>query len=417
LTMSAGATSPSWANGPIVKKGNPSMRNLFKFGITVVVLLGAVLTAYALVITAPQPELQALEEVATAIRTTQIEPTELRLVVRSQGNVVPRTESELVPEVSGKVEWKSPNLVNGGFFRADEVLLKIDQRDHRSVVDRNKAKVSRARAEDEHARFELKRLQELVKKNLTSQSNLEAALRSQRIATANLAEAEIALIEAKRDLWRTEIRAPYDGLVRSERVDLGQFVSRGQSIAAVYASDFVEIRLPIADSQLAYLDVQLGQRGELPASERPAAVLSTVYGGRHYEWMGELVRTEAEIDSRSRMVNAIVRVANADDGDHPPLPVGLFVNAEIQGRLVDDVVILPRAVLRNQNQVLVVDDDNRLRFRDVTLLRFDQDNVVINGGLEAGEIVNLSPLQTVIEGMRVNPVAAADLSVAAAGGA
>ena len=393
------------------------MRNLFKFGITVVVLLGAVLTAYALVITAPQPELQALEEVATAIRTTQIEPTELRLVVRSQGNVVPRTESELVPEVSGKVEWKSPNLVNGGFFRADEVLLKIDQRDHRSVVDRNKAKVSRARAEDEHARFELKRLQELVKKNLTSQSNLEAALRSQRIATANLAEAEIALIEAKRDLWRTEIRAPYDGLVRSERVDLGQFVSRGQSIAAVYASDFVEIRLPIADGQLAYLDVQLGQRGELPASERPAAVLSTVYGGRHYEWMGELVRTEAEIDSRSRMVNAIVRVANADDGDHPPLPVGLFVNAEIQGRLVDDVVILPRAVLRNQNQVLVVDDDNRLRFRDVTLLRFDQDNVVINGGLEAGEIVNLSPLQTVIEGMRVNPVAAADLSVAAAGGA
>jgi RND family efflux transporter MFP subunit len=393
------------------------MRNLFKFGITVVVLLGAVLTAYALVITAPQPELQALEEVATAIRTTQIEPTELRLVVRSQGNVVPRTESELVPEVSGKVEWKSPNLVNGGFFRADEVLLKIDQRDHRSVVDRNKAKVSRARAEDEHARFELKRLQELVKKNLTSQSNLEAALRSQRIATANLAEAEIALIEAKRDLWRTEIRAPYDGLVRSERVDLGQFVSRGQSIAAVYASDFVEIRLPIADSQLAYLDVQLGQRGELPASERPAAVLSTVYGGRHYEWMGELVRTEAEIDSRSRMVNAIVRVANADDGDHPPLPVGLFVNAEIQGRLVDDVVILPRAVLRNQNQVLVVDDDNRLRFRDVTLLRFDQDNVVINGGLDAGEIVNLSPLQTVIEGMRVNPVAAADLSVAAAGGA
>ena len=393
------------------------MRNLFKFGITVVVLLGAVLTAYALVITAPQPELQALEEVATAIRTTQIEPTELRLVVRSQGNVVPRTESELVPEVSGKVEWKSPNLVNGGFFRADEVLLKIDQRDHRSVVDRNKAKVSRARAEDEHARFELKRLQELVKKNLTSQSNLEAALRSQRIATANLAEAEIALIEAKRDLWRTEIRAPYDGLVRSERVDLGQFVSRGQSIAAVYASDFVEIRLPIADSQLAYLDVQLGQRGELSASERPAAVLSTVYGGRHYEWMGELVRTEAEIDSRSRMVNAIVRVANADDGDHPPLPVGLFVNAEIQGRLVDDVVILPRAVLRNQNQVLVVDDDNRLRFRDVTLLRFDQDNVVINGGLEAGEIVNLSPLQTVIEGMRVNPIAAADLSVAAAGGA
>jgi multidrug efflux pump subunit AcrA (membrane-fusion protein) len=132
--------------------------------------------------------------------------------------------------------------------------------------------------------------------------------------------------------------------------------------------------------------------------------LDTDYGGQHYEWQGKLVRTEAEIDARTRMVNAVVRVENTGDTNTPPLPVGLFVNATIEGRLVDDIVVLPRAALRNQNQVLIVDADDRLRFRDFELLRFDRDQVMISKGLESGERINLSPIQTVIDGMRVKPV-------------
>jgi len=383
------------------------MGNTLKGLMTVFVLFVAVIMAYGLVATAPEPKQVEPEEVATSVRVQTITKQQVRLKVRSQGTVEPRTESELIPEVSGQIEWISPNLVPGGYFEKDEVLLRIDDRDYRSTVERARAALNRAKAEDEHARYELSRLQELVRKRLASQSNLETAVRTQRVAGAALKEAEVSLNQAERDLRRTAIRAPYAGLVRSKKVDQGQFISRGASIAQIYAGDSVEVRVPLADSQLAYLDLPLGVRGELPAAKQSNVLLSTEYGGQHYEWNGKLVRTEAEIDARTRMVNAVVRVDNqqAAGTNSVPLPVGLFVKVEIEGRLVDDVVVLPRAALRNQSQVLVVDDDNRLRYRDIALLRFDRDQVYISGGLAAGERINLSPIQTVIDGMRVKPVA------------
>jgi RND family efflux transporter MFP subunit len=294
--------------------------------------------------------------------------------------------------------------VPGGYFEDNEVMLKIDDRDHNAAVERSKASLARAKAEAEHSTFELKRLQELVKDKLTSQSSLESALRASRVSQAVLRESEVAMRQAERDLLRTEVRAPYKGLVRSKNVDVGQFVSRGNPIAQIYSSDSVEVRIPLADSQLAFLDLPLGQRGELSEALQAEVVLSTHYGGQYYEWRGRLVRTEAEINTRTRMVNAVVRVEENVGTDQPPLPVGLFVHANISGRLVKDVVVLPRAALRNQSQVLVVDNDNRLRYRNVELLRFDRDDVIISSGLENGELVNLSPIQTVIDGMHVKPI-------------
>jgi RND family efflux transporter MFP subunit len=381
------------------------MRNfLIKGSMTVSVIFFAAIVAYGLVATAPHPEQIEPEEASTTIRVITSRKQEIRLEVHSQGSVLPRVQSEVIPEVSGRVKWMSPNLVPGGFFKKDEILLSIDDRDYRSTVAKNQARVTRAKAEDELARFELGRLKELVKNNLTSQSTLENGLRNERIAGAALLEARIALEQAQRDLWRTEIRAPYDGLVRSEKVDLGQFVSRGQSVAAIYASDSVEVRLPIADRQLAYLDLPLGYRGELTDELAPEVLLATEYGGQHYEWVGKLVRTEAEIDSKSRMITAVVRVDNGNDPSQPPLPIGLFVEASIKGKTVSDIISLPRAALRNQDQVFVVDKDNRLRFRSVIVMRFEKDNVIISAGIEDGETINISPIQTVIDGMQVEPI-------------
>ncbi|MDA0979309.1 MAG: efflux RND transporter periplasmic adaptor subunit [Proteobacteria bacterium] len=380
------------------------MSNLAKGIITVGVLFFAVVVAYGLVATAPQPERVEPENIATSIRAIEAQLERVRLEVVSQGSVMPRTESELIPEVSGRVQWVSPNLVTGGFFRADDVLLKLDDRDYQSSVGRSEAALARAVAEEELARFELQRMEELVKKQLISQSNLESVQRNHRIAEASLQDARIALEQANRDLNRTEIRAPYDGFVRTEKVDPGQYVSRGQSIASIYASDSVEVRLPVADRQLAYLDLPLGFRGELSPEQAPDVKLFTDYGGNHYEWEGKLVRTESEIDSRSRMVTAVVRVTQDRNAGKPDLPLGLFVNAAIQGREVDNIITLPRSALRNQNQVLIVDADNRLRYRDVDILRFENDAVLISGGLASGDIVNISPLQTVIDGMQVDPI-------------
>jgi RND family efflux transporter MFP subunit len=371
---------------------------------TIAVLFIAGIVAVGLVATAPQPERVEPELVATAIRTAKILKADIRLIVRSQGTVTPRAETTVTPEVSGRIRWVSPNLVPGGYFNENDILVKIDDQDANSTVERSKASLSRAKAEAEHSAFELKRLQQLVKNKLTSQSTLESALRAKRVSDAVLKESEIALKQALRDLLRTEVRAPYAGLVRSKSVDVGQFVSRGNPLAQIYASDSVEVRIPLADSQLAYLNLPLGQRGELPEALQSNVTLSTHYGGQYYEWQGKLVRTEAEIDTRTRMVNAVVRVIEDPESTQPPLPVGLFVHASIEGRIAEDVVVLPRAVLRNQSQVLVVDEDSRLRYRRVELLRFDRDEVIISSGLQNGEVVNLSPLQTVIDGMRVKPV-------------
>lgn len=379
------------------------MGNFAKGVTTVAVLFAAVIFAYVLLATAPVPEQVAPEEVATAIRVMSVKQGSVQLEVDSQGSVVPQTQSELIPEVSGRVQWVSPNLVAGGFFRKGEVLLRMDKSDYLSTLSRSQAGLTRARAEEELAGYELARMKELVKRKLVSQSSMESVLRNHRIATAALQDSQLAMEQAKRDLMRTEIRAPYDGLVRTERVDLGQYIGRGQSIASIYASAAVEVRLPVADRQLAYLDLPLGHRGELSAQMAPVVTLSTEYGGTHYEWSGRLVRTEAEIDSKSRMVTAVARVANDDNAGQPHLPVGLFVNARIKGRWVEDVVTLPRAALRNQTQVLVVDQDDRLRFREVEILRFDRDQVLVKAGIAAGERVNISPIQTVIEGMKVNP--------------
>jgi RND family efflux transporter MFP subunit len=223
-----------------------------------------------------------------------------------------------------------------------------------------------------------------------------------RVAEAQLSDAKVALEQAEFDLERTEIRAPFTGLVSNERVDLGQFVSRGSSIATLYASGTVEVRLPIADHQLAYLNLDLGHRGLLDASTAPPVTLTADYAGRIYTWQGRIVRTEGQIDSKSRMVNVVARVNN--ETSETPLTVGLFVEAEIEGRLAEDVVVLPRNAMRNGNQVLVVDTDKRLRYRDVEPLRMYHDEVLIRGGLEAGELVCISPLQTVIDGMPVEPI-------------
>ncbi|MBV1877922.1 MAG: efflux RND transporter periplasmic adaptor subunit [Pseudomonadales bacterium] len=380
------------------------MGNLIKGAMTIAVLLFAVVVAYGLVATAPQPEKVELQDVATSIRTLTIAKQQIRLNIRSQGSVTPRTETTLVAEVAGRVEWISANLVSGGYFNQGELLLRLDGQDLQANVERSIASLARALAEAEHSAFEFNRLAELVKNKLTSQSSVEAALRVKRVSDAVVRESKVALKQAERDYQRTEIRAPYDGLVRSKHVDVGQYIARSKTIAQIYSSDSIEVRIPLADSQLSFLNLPLGQRGELPAELQADVTLSTHYGGQYYEWQGKLVRTEAEIDTRTRMLNAVVRVEDNLNDEQPPLPVGLFVHASIAGKLVDDIAVLPRAVIRNQTQVLVVDHENRLRYRDIEILRFDRDEVYINAGLKNGELVNLSPIQTVIDGMHIKPV-------------
>jgi len=373
-----------------------------KFVIPAIILVVSVFGALTLMATSPHLEPSVPEPIATTVRVMEVQPRSVELWVHSQGTVAPNTESQLIPEVSGRIEWVSPSLVNGGTFEKGDELLRLEDRDYRSAVERAQAALARAEAEHQHAQFEFKRLESLEARQLASRSLMENALRAYRVTEAALLEARAGYAQAIRDLERTRIQAPFSGLVRSESVDIGQFVSRGNPVATLYAGAEAEVRLPIADRQLAFLDLPVGIRGELPEELQPAVTLSAEYAGQKLEWHGRIVRTEAQIDTMSRMVHVVARVANEDQP--VPLSVGLFVNAEIQGLTADNVVVLPRTALREGNNVLVVDTENRLRFRQVEPLRLYQDEVLIKHGLSAGERVCISPLQTAVDGMPVNPM-------------
>lgn len=370
--------------------------------------------ALALLLTRPAVSVEAPPVTKPFVRTLQVEVRDVQLVVRTNGTVTPRTESDLVPEVSGPVTWVAPSLVSGGAFEADEPLLRIDPTDYRIALERTRATLERTRSEHERAKRNLERRRGLARQDFASAAELDDAENAERVAAAALREARATLARAERDLERTEIRAPYTGRVRKESVDVGQFVNRGAPVATIYAVDFAEVRLPVPDRELAFLKLP-GMRGD-PGADGPGPLvrLSARFAGAVHTWEGHVERTEGEIDPRSRMVHVVARVEDpygrlAED-DRPPLAVGLFVQAEIVGDVVPAAVVLPRGALRDGDRVLVVDPEDRLRYRDVEIVRASGDEVVIGAGLAAGERVCISPLMTVVDGMEVR---ALDLAGAA----
>ena len=371
---------------------------LIPFAIVAVFIFGAA----TLMATAPVLEPTAQEPVYATVRVKEVAPQAVKLKVHSQGTVNPSTESQLIPEVSGRITWISPKLVAGGYFDEGELLARVDNADYENNKNRAKANLVRAEAEHQHARYEYSRLKSLAERKLTSRSQLENSLRAFRVAQAALQDSQVNFEQAEQDLQRTQITAPFTGLVRSKNVDIGQFIARGTAIATLYASGLVEVRLPIADRQLAFLNLPATLRGELPAELQPNVTLTTEYGGQQLSWEGKIVRTEAEIDISSRMVQLVARVPHSEDT--APLAVGLFVEAEIEGLSAENIVVLPRSALRNDNQVLLVDAENKLRFQDIEPLRLYQDDVLISKGLDQGDRVCISPVQTAIDGMIVNPI-------------
>jgi RND family efflux transporter MFP subunit len=373
------------------------------------VLAAALLASAALLATSKPVGTRAVDRSAATVRVVDVSPASVKLLVRSQGTVSPRIETALIPQVSGPVVWVSPALVSGGFFEQGEILLRIDPLDYEANVARARANLARAQSEYEHGASNLARRERLSKLDAASTAQLDDARRAERVAEAVLKEQRIALAQAKRDLTRTEIHAPFPGRVRDERVDLGQFVSRGAEIATIYSTDFVEVRLPIPDSELAFLDLALwrGVRADGSQGPGPRVVLRARFGGEEHSWTGHVVRTEGEIDAKSRMVHVVAQVESPyeiTETGRPPLAVGLFVRAEIDGRNVEDVTTVPRSALRDERRLMVVDAEDRLWLRDVDILRVDREQVFLNTVLAPGERVCISPLQAVIDGMRVRTI-------------
>ena len=371
--------------------------------VPLVILALSAAIAVALINNQPTLETTMKEPVPVAVRALDIKLAPMQLSVSSEGNVQPSIETKLVAQVAGEVVELSSSLVAGGDFSKGDVLLKLDPRDYEIALARSEAALSRAQAEQRFAAEEAGRIQSLYSEELASVAQLQSAERLLAIANAALDDASAAVKRASVDLERTVFTAPFNGRVRAENVDVGQFLSKGAMIATLYDTDRLQVRLPLADAQLAYLDPSYAQTGL--AGEEPADVMLTAdYAGDTQTWSAILLRTEGDISTKSRFMHVIVEVTETLNSNGVRLPVGLFVDAVITGRTVDNLVSLPRTALRPDNSVMVIDDSNQLHFRDVTIFKLSDSGVLISEGLASGERISISPLQFVVEGMPVTVI-------------
>ncbi len=380
-----------------------------KIFLPLAILAIAGLSSYTLVLLRPEPESKertvspTAVEVVTAIRQT------VTLSVKSQGTVAPRTETVLITQVSGMITQISDSLYAGGFFEKGEVLVEIDPSDYEAAAIRAGATLAQARlnlatenAQAEQARQDWEAL--------GNGAPTDLVLRTPQLldAESRVCSAEADLEKARRDLLRTRVSAPYDGMVNKKSVDVGQHVVAGTRLADIFAIDIAEVRLPIPNRELAYLELPYTYRGKDRREEGPLVYLRAEFGGGEHSWVGRLVRTEGTIDPKSRVLYAIAQVsdpyAETSDPNKPPLQVGMFVEAEIIGNTIEEVVVLPRHALRSRNTVLVVDQNNALETRSVDVIRADEERVFIRDGIEEGERVCLTALEYVVDGMQVKPI-------------
>jgi len=341
-----------------------------------------------------------------------VEPTQFW--VRAQGTVEPKTESNLAAEVSGRIGEISPALVEGGFFAEGDVLARIEPSDYRVDVDRLRASLELRQAESELAERNLSRRSALAERGVASTADLDNSESQLRVAKAAEAQARAQLARAELDLRRTDLIAPFSGRVRKVHVDLGDFVDRGTPIALLYGTDVVEIRLPVPDQNLGHLAISLGYGGHHEGEATIEVRLRGRVAGSDAEWTGTVDRVEGEIDRRSRMVAVVAQVKDPYGIEIPgkaPLAPGMFVEAEIEGRRIEDAVRLPREALREGDQVLVLEDGERLRLRDVVVARLERDEVVISAGLATGDSVCVSALDAFTDGMRVRVAETGEVAV------
>ena len=369
--------------------------------IPLLVLFAGVLVGVVIIVTGPTLEPQSAPAEIPVVKTLAATLQAVRLSVAAHGTVVPKSESDLVAEVSGRVVHVSDALVSGGFFAEGDVLVEVERIDYEVAHAQAKAQLAAARSDVIGARRAYARYDSLADARSGSQAEKDDALNRLLVAQAAFEEATARRTRAERDLERTRLTAPYDGRVRTERVDAGQFVNRGEAIATLYSTDYAEVRLPVLDRDLAHLPLTLARPPE--DDQAPVAVvLKAEFAGREHTWRAEVVRTEGELDGRTRMVNVIAQVAAPyDPPNGTPLTVGMFVEAEILGREVADVVVLPRTALQASDQVYVVGDDDRLEFRDVTILRATGETVYVQTGIAVGELVCTSRLEAAVEGQLV----------------
>ncbi|WP_420636766.1 efflux RND transporter periplasmic adaptor subunit [Candidatus Palauibacter sp.] len=397
-------------------------RLLFGSSLRIIIVIVVVTAGGAalLVSLAPEPESREPPPQIPFVQTARVSAGSGPIPVYGFGTVRPSAEIDIAPQVGGKVVWVDPGFQSGGRVEADQILFRIEEADYLYRLQEAEANLAsrqvaflqeQEQAEIARAQYELyadRRGAGAVPAEASPLTLREPQLEAARAA---LSRDEILLADANLALSRTRVTAPFNGFVRAESVDVGQIVSPGQPVGRMFASDAVEVIVPLADADAALIPGLWELRAGDGASEVPARVIAQ-YGEGTFAWEGYVDRGEASLDAQTRTIDVIVRVPDpfnagvpADPSDavggHPPLLVGKFVEVEIEGLSLDNYFQIPRAALQPGNEVWTVSDGGVVSLVPVQVLQRANDEVFVTGALESGRAAITGGIPFATEGMRV----------------
>ncbi|MFK7910813.1 MAG: efflux RND transporter periplasmic adaptor subunit [Akkermansiaceae bacterium] len=352
----------------------------------------------------PEADKEQPPRVIPVVRVITAQSGEHQLKVATQGRVDPKRRTQAASEVMGRVIKLSDKFKPGGIFMHTEVMLEIDSSDYVSALANAEASQADAKLllDQEEARSEQAK-RDWAKLGRGTPSDL--VLRKPQIASAKarVAAAEAAVAKAVRDLERTKLRAPYDCRIEATYTDLGSYIARGARLADLYSQNFFEVRMPVTMEETGYISV--GEDGAVGALVDIEAELA----GKTHEWSGKIIRSEGMVDRNTMTTHYVMEVKpKAEKSLYSLPPSGLVVRALITGRKLQNVIEIPRSALRQDNTVLTLTNENKLKTMPVKIARTTRDTVIISSGIPDGTKVIVSPIEMPVDGMEVAVEEAAD---------
>ena len=369
------------------------------------ILLGALALSYLLwLLGQVQPD-PVEEAPAPDVIVEILTPKDFQVQISSNGTTTPLTQTVLTAEVGGEVIYRSKKFSEGSSVIEGEILAKIDDTDLQ--LQYKNALLQLANAEVQYS-LQLaeadvaKEAWEKMGNGVASDLTLKKPQLKQAVALLEVAKAQVS--SAEKELNKTEIVAPYAGRIQNVNIDLGTTIIPGQPVGALYTSSEIEITLAVKDNDLQFLSIPMDGR-KLDPSEQALVEIRSFYKGKNQTWIGRLERVDGVIDPVTRMINLIAVFKNDFiETDKPNLPIGLFVEAQIDGIILKDIYSIPVNAISENNEVYIVNNDNELVLRQLSILKKYSDFVIIKDGLKAGERIVISKLSTASNGIKVNPV-------------
>ena len=379
---------------------------VLKVAIPLGILAVGFLVMMVLVMSKPEQVKVQREAPAMLVEVMKAQAVDTNAMVHATATVSAAREITIVPQVSGVVTSVERDFVAGGFFKKGQMLFTIDETDYALAL--KSAEAARAKAlhtlETVRSRADIAEQEwEILDNGKGEKANPLVLYRPQlKEAEASLESADATVKLAELNLSRTRLRAPFDARVRSENIDVGQYIGLGSQVAVLAGTETAEVVVPLLKEDIRW--VALPRPGV--RSGGSLATVSMSQGADKATWQGHVVRSLGEVDPKTKMVSVVVEVKDpyAIKGrakGSTKLLNGSFVNVSIMGRGLSGVFTLPRTVLRGGSTIWVMDKQGMLRIKEVGVLRMEKDRVIIDSGLEDGDNIVLTRFSGAADGLRL----------------